>query len=187
MALPLSVNVEDVFKKDSLFSKFSISTGYNKMPLRVYKTDLSESETFKCSTSEDNVESTIALAAQPANYVFKIERKKPLGLVKEKPLEFAVYYSKLDDEIRAGVEKEFCAALAEAGLDDYRPVILPPVLAKVYELSSSQLETASLLGWIKAESLGYPWEDVLNTLDAATKKQLEEFLKSFSTVRGSSE
>lgn len=47
VVLPLAVNVQDVFKPESLFSKFQVSTAIPEMPLRILKATLEGSMSFE--------------------------------------------------------------------------------------------------------------------------------------------
>lgn len=182
MSLPLSVNVQDVFKRTALFSKFQISTGFASIPLRIYRTELSESDTFKTTSAPQSSDPAVTFAAQPASYVYKIERKTNLGIAKEKPLEFAVHYNKLDHEVKCGLEKAFLDALEKENLHHLVRILLPPLLNQVSTLSIQQLETIGLLEFVRMDEIGFPWEEVLETVSPITRKTLHEFLERFVEV-----
>lgn len=50
VVLPLAVNVQDVFKPESLFSKFQVSTAIAEMPLRILKATLEGSTSFEATS-----------------------------------------------------------------------------------------------------------------------------------------
>lgn len=50
VVLPLAVNVQDVFKPESLFSKFQVSTAIAEMPLRILKATLEGSMSFEATS-----------------------------------------------------------------------------------------------------------------------------------------
>lgn len=52
VVLPLAVNVQDVFKPESLFSKFQVSTAIPEMPLRILKATLEGSMSFEAMSGK---------------------------------------------------------------------------------------------------------------------------------------
>jgi len=75
VALPLAVNVQDIFKEEALFSKFQVSTAAAEVPLRVFTVNLHESKTFHAEGGVGTEGSMTVFAKQPANFTYKITRK----------------------------------------------------------------------------------------------------------------
>lgn len=59
VVLPLAVNVQDVFKPESLFSKFQVSTAIAEMPLRILKATLEGSMSFEVTSGRGTAESLV--------------------------------------------------------------------------------------------------------------------------------
>lgn len=137
VALPLGVNVQDFFRADRLFSKFSITAGA-AATLRMGRVELvhanaepldkDEPEEAKPATTD--AESAFEILAptpkdlvvvsprQPASYVFCLKRKSddaPASPDAATRLRLVLRYRTLHDEARAGVAGILDEVLAERG------------------------------------------------------------------------
>ncbi|KAK0725038.1 trafficking protein particle complex subunit 10 [Lasiosphaeris hirsuta] len=150
ITLALGVNVQDVFKHDALFSRFTVSTA-TASPLRIFRSELLGSALFESHFGSPPSHPIVVFPKQPASLLYKIARKKGVRPVhkKKQTLFLRIYYSVLLDEIEALFEKLLTEELVEAGLGEYAKVIVTKVLAWVAHgggLSGYDLEKAALLG-----------------------------------------
>jgi hypothetical protein len=96
VALPLSVNVQDIFRSDSLYSKFQVSTAAAEVPLRVFTANLHDSATFYAEAGKGTSGCMTVYAKQPANFTYKIKRRKGVPDPPES-LSLVVKYTNLDE------------------------------------------------------------------------------------------
>ncbi|GMM36045.1 transport protein particle complex II subunit [Saccharomycopsis crataegensis] len=105
--LTIAVSVQDTFKSDRLFSKFSVGTADLRAPIRILSTDLLSNEKYNTSTSM-KTGPLVAFGEQPVSYFFKIEPVEKDYITKEKDsLKLIVNYRNLSEEIFEGVWKYF--------------------------------------------------------------------------------
>lgn len=78
VVLPLAVNVQDVFKPESLFSKFQVSTAIAEMPLRILKATLEGSMSFEATSGRGTDGSMVSGSS-------KCTLSRPDGLMKLMP------------------------------------------------------------------------------------------------------
>ena len=123
VALPLAVNVQDIFKDEALYSKFQVSTAAAEVPLRVYNVVLRDSKTFTALGGKGTSGSMTVFAKQPANFTFKVKRREgiPEG-ERAESLGLVVEYSNMD-------EGGFCPPRTLDGTDGSRAEVhaVPPV------------------------------------------------------------
>ncbi|KAK9480577.1 trafficking protein particle complex subunit 10 [Lipomyces japonicus] len=132
LALSLAVNVQDVFKAEKLFSKFSVScVGKNTAPLRVLSTKLIGQDEFDVKSSGSSNSAFVVLAKQSASYVFQITHKND-GSAKRHhgvdgdqngkpttPLMLHIRFRKLEDEMRHSITRHVRTTLAAYDMSKY--------------------------------------------------------------------
>ncbi|KAK1969730.1 hypothetical protein LY78DRAFT_690380 [Colletotrichum sublineola] len=152
VALALGVNVQDVFKHNALFSRFSVSTA-SMSPLRLFKTELIDSEVFAAHFAAHSAapasKSVMVFPRQPASLLYKITRKAT-GTIKPKTqrtLYLKLYYSVLMDEIVALVEKSLTEAIQPLPISSFSGLLANRIITEMQSsLSAYDLERAALLG-----------------------------------------
>lgn len=75
ISLAVSVNVQDFYKGDKLFSKFSISCNHVDQPVRVLNTNLSSTKMFDINSPSGTDRSCISYSNGPVSFVFCIKKK----------------------------------------------------------------------------------------------------------------
>ena len=150
ISLALGVNVQDVFKHEHLFSRFSVSTA-SPSPLRLFKSELQESEMFATFFGAPPSNPILVFPRQPATLLYKVKRKpgvKPAPK-KRQTLFLKLYYGVLQEEIEVLFEQGITEELKAAGLDEYSTLVTSKILSSVQNgLSAYDLEKAALLGEI---------------------------------------
>ncbi|EFQ35564.1 hypothetical protein CGRA01v4_10881 [Colletotrichum graminicola] len=148
VALALGVNVQDVFKHNALFSRFSVSTA-SFSPLRLFKTELIDSEVFATHSAAPASKSVMVFPKQPASLLYRITRKAT-GTIKPKTqriLYLKLYYSVLMDEVVALVEKSLIEAIQPLPISSFSGFLISRIIAEMQsKLSAYDLERAALLG-----------------------------------------
>ncbi|KAF3921036.1 hypothetical protein AA313_de0201879 [Arthrobotrys entomopaga] len=172
VGLPLSVNVQDIFTRGALFSKFQIST-VNHLPLRIIKTGLEGSKAFKTSTGvgcSDPNDGTVVYSKQPASFTFKTTRIAGQEEFSSDSLYLKVLWRGVGDgepyfflsnriqdlsnmffgaEISAAVKTAFIQHISSAGYGRYQRLFMPTLTAIVESLSKKDIERVVLLNAVK--------------------------------------
>lgn len=99
VALPLAVNVQDIFKDNALYSKFQVSTAAAEVPLRVFSAKLEEGRGFAIEGGKGTVGSMTVFAKQPANFLYKIKKTSEGGLLES--LQLVIEYTNMDEGLFA--------------------------------------------------------------------------------------
>ncbi|KAF4635186.1 hypothetical protein G7Y89_g2916 [Cudoniella acicularis] len=159
--LPLGVNVQDVFKHQALFSKFTISSS-SPNPLRLLKTKLEGSDAFHAQCGLSLNHPVIIFPRQPATMLYKIVKKStapPVSHSNSKKdmktsLSLVLHYICLEEEIDKAVTQNLQQALNDTRLQPYARLIRPTVLAELRaRLSPYDLERIAVLGEISISHL----------------------------------
>ncbi|KAK3321948.1 trafficking protein particle complex subunit 10 [Apodospora peruviana] len=148
ISLALGVNVQDVFKHDALFSRFTVSTA-SSSPLRLFKSELQGSDLFESHFGVPPSRPILVFPKQPASLLYKITRKpgSSLGPKTKKTMYLRLHYSVVRDEIGALVERTLREDLEATELQGYSKLVTAKVLTWVQSgLSAYDLEKTVLLG-----------------------------------------
>lgn len=155
IALALGVNVQDVFKHNALFSRFTVSTA-TPSPLRLFKSELLESDLFESHFGFPPSNTVTIFPKQPASLLYKITRKRgsPTDPKRQKTMHLKLYYSVFSDEIEDLILESLKRSLEGTALWEYSPVVLSSVASQLQEsLSDYDLERAALLGEVRTSFL----------------------------------
>ncbi|KND89991.1 Trafficking protein particle complex subunit 10, partial [Tolypocladium ophioglossoides CBS 100239] len=188
VSLALGVNVQDVFKHQALFSRFNVSTA-SSSPLRLYKSELLESDLFESSFGVPPTNPITVFPKQPAGLLYKVKRKagSKAGKRAGKTMYLKLHYTVLQTEVEELMTASVKEGLGETPLQQYSTLVEGHVLSEVRKgLQVRDLERAVLLGEMTTAFLeGVPWVRLFHGLgavpgsddDAATK--LSEYLDSW--------
>lgn len=162
IALSVGVNVQDVFKHSSLFSRFSVSTASSN-PLRLFKTELLDSELFTSASGQAPGQKVLIFPKQPATLLYKVSRKpdvKPSNGA-GKTMYLKLHYSQLDEEVGSLIKQTISKGLDQSPLTPLRRDILEIVEDHVKaSFEPHDLERAALLGSVPTSFLdAVPWGD----------------------------
>ncbi|KAK9240982.1 trafficking protein particle complex subunit 10 [Lipomyces kononenkoae] len=121
IGLPLAVNVQDIFKASSLFSKFSVSCIGPSTPLRIVSGTLIGNEQFAVSGGQNTARPCVAFPKQPVTYVYSVTQnpKKILERQNRLPLSLLIRYRKLEDEMRGTLTRTIADKLKSVGMEKY--------------------------------------------------------------------
>lgn len=148
LALKLGVNVQDVFKHSALYSRFTVSTS-SSSPLRLFKSELAESEVFETKYGVPPGNPVIIFPKQPASLLYQIKRKAgiKIGPKTNKIMYLKLFYSVLQDEITDNIRDSMIASLQDTPLWPYSRLVVTAVLQQVrQDLTAYDLERAAILG-----------------------------------------
>ncbi|KAK0610992.1 trafficking protein particle complex subunit 10 [Immersiella caudata] len=161
ITLALGVNVQDVFKHDKLFSRFTVSAASDS-PLRLFKSELLGSDMFESQFGAPPSHPILIFTKQPASLLYKVQRKPgaKVNPKKKQTMHLRLYYSVVQEEIEALLGKTLAEELEQEGLLDYSALVVAKVVSLIDgALSSSELEKVALLGDLRTDFLsGVKWE-----------------------------
>lgn len=161
LALKLGVNVQDVFKHSSLYSRFTVSTS-TPSPLRLFQSELFESDVFESKHGIPPGNPVIIFPKQPASLLYQIKRKagSKIGPKANKIMSLRLFYSVLHDEIIDNIRDSLTAALKSTPLWQYSRLAIDAVLEHVrHDLTAYDLERAAVLGEMPTGFLaGTKWQ-----------------------------
>ncbi|CAG9952464.1 unnamed protein product [Clonostachys rosea f. rosea IK726] len=169
VSLAVGVNVQDVFKHDTLFSRFSVTTASSN-PIRLYKSQLIESELFGSSFGIAPTETVTIFAKQPASLLYKVRRKTQSAPSKrsEKTMYLKLHYTELLAEMQELVSRSFAEYLEQqdSPLAEFAKPIGAVIAGRLKsELDVFDLEHAALLGEVPTKFLKeIPWKRQLRGL-----------------------
>lgn len=179
-ALPISVNVQDVFKSDILFSRFTISPAM-LIPLRILKFDIPVSDRYDVQSSMPGPVALNVFPKQPASLLYKI---KPRSNGEAKgSLRLSIEFTCIDDECLNAVGEKFRVDIERSQFRRFSSLLTSHLVGAFrQQLSTSDMEVIGLVREI--ETLSYEsvrWENLLTALKGSVEG-LEEWLKEWHKV-----
>ncbi|KAL8769856.1 MAG: hypothetical protein Q9209_004294 [Squamulea sp. 1 TL-2023] len=138
-SLPLSVNVQDSFQEQNLFSNFKIDTA-NSIPMRICEYTMHSTSAFSVTLPAPGSDPLTIFARQPLSLVAKVRQSR-------------IRYACLDQEVITAVEDSLSKALADSEFTEFSRLLVT-VLGKTLRsnLSFQDYETIALLGEIQDNS-----------------------------------
>lgn len=166
--LPISVNVQDIFKDEVLFSRFTVSPAM-LIPLRITNCSLPSSEAYDVQSSITGPVALDVFPKQPASLLYKI---RPLQAPAEssaagkRSLRLRVDFTCVDDECLDAVEKLFSSAIESSPYSQYTSLLTTHVVNSFRtQLSTADMEAIGLVR--ELEMLPYRtvrWDELLGGL-----------------------
>lgn len=187
--LPVGVNVQDIFKENALFSKFTISTA-DSTPLRISKCSLEGTEDFEVATPPLADSELDIFARQPLSLVTKIcrsvrsQNKSDKGHPLQRKLLLQIEYCCLDQEITMAVEHSFSAALNGSPFEPFSRILIPALSAGLRsKLYSQDLEMIGVMREIHVGDFqDYSWDGSLSGILPRYRPELVDWLQSWHKV-----
>lgn len=173
--LPLGVNVQDIFTKKALFSKFSIFTA-NAIPLRLLHCKIEGTDDFEVLSPP--LDSGLDIfSRQPISLLAKITPKRNHPS-KQRKLLLRITYTCLDEEISAAISNAFTTSLSTTPFSH-----LLRLLISTLPTALNSLETTALL-----RSLTLPpynpstYTPLLPAIPPSSHRALLDHLHTFHTT-----
>lgn len=171
--LPISVNVQDVFKDELLFSRFTISPAM-LIPLRITNCSLPSSEAYEVQSSIAGPVALDVFPKQPASLLYKIRPARRTATTKparQRNLRLRVDFTCVDDECLDAVEKRFATAIESSQFAQYSALLTAHIVGSFRaQLSTADMEVIGLVR--EVETLPYRsvrWDDLLAALKERTE------------------
>lgn len=179
--LPISVNVQDVFKDELLFSRFTISPAM-LIPLRITQCSLPSSEAYEVQSSITGPVALDVFPKQPASLLYKI-RQSTSQAAAPRALRLRVDFTCVDDECLDAIEKVFVAALEDSPFAQYATLLTSHLVATFRgQLTTADMEVIGLVR--EVEMLPYSsvrWDDLLGAFKQRTE-ELRQWLMAWHEV-----
>ena len=183
--LPISVNVQDIFKDEILFSRFTISPAM-LIPLRITNCNLPSSDLYEVQSSMKGPVALDVFPKQPASLLYKI---RPSGNTAtsvpamQRNLRLCVDFTCVDDECFDAVEKRFVSAIQSSPFSQYSALLASHIVGAFRsQLSTADMEVIGLVR--EVEMLPYNrirWEELLGALKERTE-DVRQWLKTWHDV-----
>lgn len=178
ISLALSVNVQDFYKGDRLFSKFSISCNHAEDPVRILNTDLKSTSTFTTSSPSGTTKPCISFPSGPVSFVFCI-KKKPDATVINDNVPLTIRHRYIREECLLHVKNSVKKALDNTKFSRY--TLMAKKASSLLSLDLvSYLQTGKVLlskeSWYRLRSA--------ESLNALSPIELEELIEHLSNNTG---
>lgn len=184
--LPLSISVQDIFKQDTLFAKFTIGTA-SSIPVRVFNCHLESNQDFQADLCPMTDTKYDIFALQPLSFISRIRHR----FVEEetsdtrKPFQNKLYlqidYRCLDQEICAAVDEAFSNHLSSTPFGAYERLLKLTLLTTLRTRVSMQ--DLDAIGLRREFDLGlfedYGWATILAGLPTDHGGEIAKWLQSW--------
>jgi trafficking protein particle complex subunit 10 len=186
--LPISVNVQDIFRDDVLLSRFTVSPAM-QVPLRILGCDIPESEAYEVESGVKGPLTLDVFPKQPASIMYKIKQKvnraaAANSTAKQHALRLTVRYTCIDDECLLLVKQKFSEALAQSKYKSLTRLLTPHIVdAFRAQLSAAGMESIGLIR--EVEMLAYDdvhWDTVLKGLQEPLGGEVQSWLRGWHQV-----
>lgn len=182
--LPISVNVQDIFKDETLFSRFIISPG-TLTPLRITNCNLPSSEGYDVHSSITGPVALDVFPKQPASLLYKICPHEGTAATPaaQRALRLRVDFTCVDDECLDAIEKRFAAAIDASPFRGLAALLTSHLVSSFRtQLSTAEMEVIGLVREI--EMLPYQsvrWDELLGALPVS-REDVRQWLMAWHKV-----
>ncbi|KAK2764268.1 hypothetical protein FQN54_008960 [Arachnomyces sp. PD_36] len=183
--LPVSVNVQDMFKDEVLFSRFTVSPGM-MTPLRILSCEIPSSDLYEVQSSYDESMVLDVFPKQPASLLYKIIQREGTAeaLTKRNPLALAIEFTCLDEACLAVIETQFKQDLRASPFKGLCGLLVPHLLEALRtQWTAGDLEVVGLTREVETlsyESVG--WGSITELLPADLRTGTEQWLTEWHQV-----
>ena len=166
-ALPISVNVQDIFKNDALFSRFTVGPAM-LAPLRILNCNIPSSDVYEVQSSISDSGIMDVFAKQPASLLYKIKQRTegaPRASAKSS-LHLTVEFTCVDDESLDAVERKFRSDIEASKFREYTTLLSSHVVDTIRaRLTPYEAEVIGLVRETEIPSYqSLQWEGLLGAL-----------------------
>ncbi|KAK0901785.1 hypothetical protein LTR57_019968 [Friedmanniomyces endolithicus] len=180
--LPLDVDVDDIFRADMLFSRFTVRPTAG-LPLVITDAALQESSVYGVHAPPLGGPVTV-YANSPLELMCKVTRQQDLEhkpAKRDAALCLTLQYMSTAEVLAEMMQGTFAAALRQSEYQRFSRLLLPVVAARCKTLlAGSVLEVAVLLGQLKTPSFAdFGWQDIVAPLPQIVRSGLSEWLMNW--------
>ncbi|GIK04526.1 hypothetical protein Aspvir_008609 [Aspergillus viridinutans] len=166
-ALPISVNVQDVFKDEVLFSRFTVGPAM-MIPLRILKCSIPSSDVYEVQSHVKDSVAMDVFPKQPASLLYRIQQRKDsvASPGSRRSLRLSVEFTCVDDECLDAVETRFKNSIADSDFRQYTTLLTSHIVqAFRTQLSTADMEVIGLIremGTLSYANVG--WDGLLSAV-----------------------
>ncbi|KAI7327048.1 hypothetical protein KC315_g7352 [Hortaea werneckii] len=180
--LPFDVEVDDMFRLDTLFSTFAVcSTG--GAPIMLLDAELHDSSVYEVESPPSLGLPITVFDQAPANLLYKIRRKASKAaqaMRKDAPLALRLRYIGSHNLIIAALKESFTQHLHEHELGGLSRLLIPLLLERCKQLSKDKFETAVILRQVFVPSYeDFGWAEIMSFLPDAVQPELSDALRKW--------
>ncbi|EFQ98769.1 hypothetical protein MGYG_01784 [Nannizzia gypsea CBS 118893] len=182
--LPVSVNVQDLFQDEQLFSRFSISPGM-LIPIRVFSCGMESSDKYEVQTSVQEGEIMDVFPKQPASLLYKITPRQDFqpntGSGSTRPLSLSIEFACLNEECLSVLEDRFTKDVEASPFSGMKQLLVPFLQTAFSAIwTAHTLETIGLTREIEVYSYErMQWREAVDSMDGGTQTQLVQWLNQW--------
>ncbi|CAG7916506.1 unnamed protein product [Penicillium olsonii] len=188
-SLPISVNVQDIFKGEMLFSRFTISPAM-LIPLRITNCSLPGSSTYEVQSSMTGPVALDVFPKQPASLLYKIRPVDSSNTAEPTPrsLQLSVDFTCVDDECLDAIARQFGASIDTSPFRQYAALLTSHIVSSFRaQLSTNDMEAIGLIREVNMLSYqSVRWDDLLGALKEPSedvRQWLQEWHKNNPVVQ----
>lgn len=177
-ALALDVEVHDIFKAESLFSRFRIRTT-DGLPLFVDSATLTDSARHAVEGCPQADELTV-LEQQPLSLCYRITQKAGSSHPAA-PLKLDITYRRLDDMIIGALSRRFADSLSLVKLGSLERLLVPYLEgAAKAQMSAEVLESALMNDALRVPTFeALEWPKLIRAVDPGLRDELQKWLSDW--------
>lgn len=185
--LPLGVNVQDIFKRNSLFSKFAISAS-TSVPLRLLKCRLEGTDDFEAVSIPMEESNLFVSPKQPVSMVCRIARRSREYSMEHslgRRLSMHIEYQCLDEEICTSISNQLLTDLSMSNFAKFCRLLQPWVeMATRSRLLNYDLDAVGLSREVGVGSFDeFSWQRLLEGVPGGIREDLGLWLQEWHQVR----
>ncbi|KAL1955541.1 hypothetical protein VTO42DRAFT_8420 [Malbranchea cinnamomea] len=179
--LPVSVNVQDIFKDDVLFSKFMVSPAM-MIPIRVVGCQIESPPAFEVQSGMQDGEIFDVFPKQPASLVYRIrQREDEASMTSEsspRSLRLTIEFTCVNEECLMALEDRLTADLATTSFRGLTRLLLPHLLTTLStQWTARDLETIGLTREIEIFPFErFRWGAVMGAIGGELEKEVTQWL-----------
>jgi hypothetical protein len=182
--LPVAVNVQDIFRSDCTYCRFSIRPS-TLVPLHLVHCQLEDNKSYELAVGSVFAEPLTVFPKQPACWTVRLACKQGHVFEIAERMTLALDYQSLDDVMLEVLENDFRSEIAKTPYAFAGKLLVSHLLSWVRTSWTEQdLEVAGLLQEVEIWRMeDMNWPSVLCAFDRKTRLGLEEWLHSWHSDR----
>ncbi|KIW42894.1 uncharacterized protein PV06_06398 [Exophiala oligosperma] len=176
--LPITVNVQDIFRDACMYSRFSISPS-TLVPLRLLRCQLERNEAYCPVDSGGFDQPEMVFPKQPASWTTRLVPSEPAVISATQKLTLCVDFQAVDELILSSLEDNFISEFSKTPHHGTTRLLAGHLRNRVRTSWTEQdLEVAALTEEIEIWNMeDMDWSSVLCALDSNTKVEVEKWLQ----------
>ncbi|KIW12890.1 hypothetical protein PV08_08077 [Exophiala spinifera] len=178
--LPVTVNVQDIFRDTCMYSRFTISPS-TLVPLRLVRCELERNQAYHSVNSGDFDQPEMVFPKQPASWTTRLVPSTPTAIGVTQKLTLCVDFQAVDELILSSLEDNFISELSKTRHHGTARLLAGHLRNRVRTSWTEQdLEVAALTEEVEIWSMeDMDWQSVLCALDSQTRREVELWLQDW--------